>query len=108
MNDDKATAPLFVATSRFVVADGMHDRVRTAFEQRPRRVDSVAGFVRMEVLVPDDDPREFLLVTWWTDAQSFDRWHGSEQHSASHAGIPKGLKLVSGSTEIRRWSRIAD
>ena len=55
---------MFVAHSRFVVANGMEDEVRKAFRERPHLVDSVSGFIRMEVLSPADRPQEFWLMTY--------------------------------------------
>lgn len=97
---------MFVALSKFVVANGMIEEVKTAFRNRPHLVDNVEGFVRMEVLVPQDNPNEILLLTYWTDIESYQRWHHSEQHHQSHQGIPKGLKLVPHATEIRLFDHI--
>lgn len=99
---------MFVALSRFTVANGMEEAVRVAFVARPHLVDAVAGFVRMEVLRPQGHPEEFWLMTWWRDETSFDAWHRSHAYRDSHGGMPKGLKLVPGSTEIRRLEQIAE
>lgn len=99
---------MFVALSRFVVRNGMEKDVRAAFRDRPHLVDGAPGFVRMEVLSPLGRPEEFWLVTWWDDEASFDAWHRSHLYSASHAGIPRGLKLVPGEQRISRLERIAE
>ncbi|WP_313954234.1 antibiotic biosynthesis monooxygenase [Accumulibacter sp.] len=99
---------MFVGLSRFTVANGMEEAVREAFVARPHLVDAVAGFVRMEVLRPQGTPQEFWLMTWWVDETSFDAWHRSHSYHDSHSGMPKGLKLVPGSTEIHRLERIAE
>ncbi len=99
---------MFVASSRFVVRNGMEAEVRLAFLSRPRLVDNAPGFQRMEVLQPVDKPDEFWLMTWWTDETSFRDWHKSQDYRESHAGIPKGLKLTPGSIEMRHLVRIAD
>lgn len=92
---------MFVALSKFVVANGMIEEVKTAFQNRPHLVDNIAGFIRLEVLIPQDNPNEIWLVTYWADSESYQQWHRSEQHHQSHQGIPKGLKLVPHATEIR-------
>ena len=94
--------------SRFVVRNGMEEQVRQAFADRPHRVDSVPGFCRMEVLRPLENPEEFWLMTWWTDEAAYLAWHKSHDYRESHAGIPKGLKLVPGSVQIRRLELISD
>lgn len=99
---------MFVALSRFVVANGMGDEVRAAFVARPHLVDDAAGFVRMEVLVPRDEPEEFWLMTWWTDEASFQLWHRGHTFKDAHKGIPKGLKLVRRESWQRHFDRISE
>lgn len=101
-----SSAVLFVALSRFTVANGMEGEVRQAFIDRPRLVEGVPGFVRMEVLNPLDDGREFWLLTWWRDEPSFTAWHRSHLHHESHRGIPKGLKLDPRATRMRYFERV--
>ena len=99
---------MFVASSRFVVRNGMREEVRQAFLSRPHIVDDASGFQRMEVLQPLDNPDEFWLMTWWTDEASFTKWHRGHDYHDCHAGIPKGLKLVQGSVQIRRLEQLAE
>jgi heme oxygenase (mycobilin-producing) len=98
----------FLALSRFRVANGMGKDVRAAFLDRPHLVDSSAGFIRMEVVSPVEDPEEFWLLTYWTDEDSFRAWHTSHLYRDSHAGIPRGLKLDPSATEVRYFERITD
>jgi heme-degrading monooxygenase HmoA len=93
---------MFLAVSRFAVANHLDDEVRDAFLERPHLVDKAPGFIRMEVANPCDDAKEFWLLTWWRDEESFSAWHRSHAYHASHAGIPKGLKLQPARTEIMR------
>lgn len=96
----------FAALSCFTVANGMEADVREAFRARPHAVDDVEGFLRLEVIQPAENPSEFWLLTFWTDEVCYRRWHRSHHYSDSHAGIPKGLKLVRGRTEIRYFSHV--
>lgn len=96
----------FMALSRFTVVNGMEAEVRRAFVERPRLVEGAEGFVRLEVLSPLDDPREFWLLTWWTDQASFESWHRGHLHHESHKGIPKGLKLDPKSTRVRAFEHV--
>jgi heme-degrading monooxygenase HmoA len=100
------TASPFVSISKFVVANDQITEVKDAFRRRPHLVDDQPGFVRMEVFSPFDRPEEIWLVTYWTDAESFKLWHHSHLYQQSHKGIPKGLKLVPGGTEIRHFEHI--
>lgn len=91
----------FAVRSRFVIANGMEAEIRAAFRNRPHLVDSAPGFVRMEVLSPMDRPAEIWLMTYWASEQNYRDWHASHHYRDSHAGIPKGLRLVGKETEIR-------
>jgi len=82
---------MFVAMSKFEVANGMTDQVYDAFVNRPHLVDTAPGFVRMEVLRPREAPNEFWLLTFWHNEGSFRNWHRSHTYHNAHSGIPKGL-----------------
>jgi diguanylate cyclase (GGDEF)-like protein len=79
--------------SRFRVRNGMEEDVRLAFLNRPRLVENASGFRGIDVMTDATDPSIFLLLTRWTDEESFRTWHRSDSHHASHVFIPKGLKL---------------
>ncbi|MCV2356310.1 antibiotic biosynthesis monooxygenase [Paucibacter sp. B2R-40] len=98
---------MFVVLSRFEIANGMVEEVRAAFRERPHRVEDAPGFVRMEVMSPCDKPEEVWLLTYWSDADSFNAWHHSHAYKDAHRGIPKGLKLVPRSTELRQFNVFA-
>ena len=98
---------MFLFVSSFTVANALDDATRNAFLERPHLVDDAAGFIRMEVANPCDDAKEFWLLTWWQDEASFNSWHRSHIHHASHAGIPKGLKLVPARTKMMRFDVFA-
>jgi heme-degrading monooxygenase HmoA len=103
-NNDDAR---FVALSQFTIANGMMEQVKEAFRNRPHLVDSAPGYVRMEVIVPADNPDEIWLITYWTDEESYRVWHRSHEYHESHRGIPKVLKLVPGSARIRFFEHVA-
>jgi heme oxygenase (mycobilin-producing) len=91
---------VIVALSRFTIANGMVEQVRTAFGRRPHLVDSAPGFLGMEVMSPFDRNAEIWLVTRWSDEPSFRAWHRGHDYHEAHKGIPKGLKLVPGSAAV--------
>jgi heme-degrading monooxygenase HmoA len=98
---------MFLSVSCFAVAYALDNAVREAFLGRPHLVDSVPGFIRMEVGNPCDDAKEFWLFTWWQDEANFEAWHHSHAYHASHAGIPKGLKLDPDRTAMMRFDIVA-
>jgi len=87
--------------SRFVVANGLANEVKAAFRGRPHSVDLQPGFVRMEVLSPQDAPNEIWLLTYWHSEADYREWHRSHSYRESHAGMPKGLKLVPSATQVK-------
>lgn len=99
---------MFVALSKFKVANGMHDEVARAFRDRPHLVDNVEGFVRMDVISPCDDPAEFWLLTYWQTEKAYRQWHAGPAHKQSHQGIPSGLKLDRQSTLLRYFDHVTE
>lgn len=97
----------FVALSKFVIANGMAAEVKRAFNERPHLVDTAPGYVRMDVISPLDRPEEVWLITYWLDAESFRVWHRSHEYHESHRGIPRGLKLIPGSAEVRHFEYVS-
>jgi heme-degrading monooxygenase HmoA len=97
---------MIVAMSRFRVLHNREEDVRLAFLNRPALVDGQAGFLGMEVFQDYADCAVFYLVTRWSDVDTFRTWHSSQAHKASHAMIPKGLKLDSPFTELRILDRV--
>lgn len=98
---------MFIALSRFIVANGKTAEVKAAFAARPHLVDQAEGFLRMEVLSPCDNPDELWLITWWREEAQYRAWHQSHLYHDSHRGIPKGLKLVPHSAQIRYFDHVA-
>jgi len=97
---------MFVAISKFVIANDMVTEVKTAFKNRPHLVDNVNGFIRLDVLSPCEKPHEIWLVTYWEDEQSYQSWHKSDTYHHSHQDMPKGLKLIPEETELRYFNHI--
>ena len=97
----------FVALSRFVVTNGMSDDVKEAFVRRPHLVDGAPGFLRLDVISPVDTPDEIWLLTYWTDEPSYRSWHRGHTYRAAHTGIPKGLRLVRGSAQLRYFEHVS-
>jgi len=99
---------MFVVLSRFTIKNDMAGDVRAAFQARPHLADQAPGFLRMEVMSPVEDDAEVWLVTHWTDEASYRSWHHGHAYHESHRGIPKGLKLVPKSAEVRFFHLFAE
>lgn len=102
-----SSTPPFVALSRFVIANDKTEVVKQAFVDRPHLVDSAPGFLRLDVISPLDTPEEIWLITYWTDEQSYRTWHRGHSYHDAHAGIPKGLRLVRGSAQLRYFEHVS-
>ena len=92
--------------SSFVIANDMAEAVKEAFINRPHLVDQAPGFIRMEVFTSQYNPREFSLMSYWENEESFQVWYKSHQYHDSHSGIPKGVKLVPNSVKIRYFNKV--
>src|SRR4029078_314400 len=94
-----------VMISKFKVANGMEAQVADAFRNRPHLVDDAPGFLGLEVLQPASTPGEFWLLTRWTDEEAFQTCR--RRHlQASHAGVPRGLKLDPSATQLMAFEQL--
>ena len=93
-------------SSRFRIANGMAAAVHEAFRNRPRLADEAPDFIRIDVFSTKGCPEEIRLINFWTDEESYRASHHSHVYHDSHAGIPKGLKLVLGSIAIEFFDHI--
>jgi heme-degrading monooxygenase HmoA len=98
---------MFAVLSKFVVANDMVDEVKKAFKDRPHLVDSAPGFIRLDVISPVEYPSEIWLITYWADENSYRTWHRGHAYHESHVQIPKGLKLVPKTAEVRCFEHVA-
>jgi heme-degrading monooxygenase HmoA len=97
---------MVLVLSKFKIANGMTPQVKQAFLERPHQVEAAAGFMRLDVVSPRDQPDEIWLLTYWSDLSSYETWHKSPAHHESHQGIPRGLKLDPASTQVRVFEHI--
>jgi len=97
----------FVAISKFTVANGMTGEVKAAFRNRPGYVNDKPGFLRMDVISPNQNPDEIWLITYWQDEESYKRWHSSPDRRQSQQFIPKGLKVIPGSAQITFYEHVS-
>ena len=98
---------MIIALSRFTIANHMKEEVKDAFRHRVHLVDDAPGFLGMEVMNAIDSPAEVWLLTRWLDEPSYRTWHHGHTYRESHKGIPKGLKLVPGSTIVQLFDVFA-
>lgn len=109
---------MIVVTNRLPVAAGREEEFEEKFRARARRVESAAGFVRLEILRPQarvkdesgqwrttkasDAPLEYEVRSYWRSMSDFDEWTGGEAFRGAHEkvlddnGRPTAERLPSG------------
>jgi len=75
---------MIVAVNRIFVKPAYRDAFEERFKTRVRLVESMPGFVRMEILRPVEG-EDYLVMTWWKDRESFEAWVQSEAFRKGHA-----------------------
>lgn len=60
------------------------DEVARRFGERAGAVDGTEGFEGFELLRPSDGRNTWLVVTRWSDEESFDRWTKSPAFAHGH------------------------
>lgn len=81
----------YVSVSHLRVADDVATELIAAFRQRVHLVDSVPGFEKLEVW-QGSDPGTILMVSWWSDRDSFKAYMRSAEHRISHDRIAPELR----------------
>ena len=78
--------------SRLRVEPDRAPELVAAFRDRAHLVDGAAGFLGLEVWQNDRDAGELIMVSHWTDRDSFKAYMKSDAHRASHGRIDVDLK----------------
>lgn len=99
---------MIIVLSKFEIANEMSPDVKNAFCSRPHVVDSTPGFIKLQVMSPKENGNEIWLMTYWETEEYFKQWHSSHGYHETHKGIPKGLKLVPQSVELKYFDFICD
>jgi heme-degrading monooxygenase HmoA len=80
--------------SRLRVDPERAEELVAAFRDRAHLVDDAQGFLDLEVWRSDRDPGEVLMVSRWSDRESFKEYMRSAEHRTSHERIPDHLKAA--------------
>ena len=78
--------------SRLHVTPGRAPELVAAFRDRAHLVDGADGFLGLEVWQNDRDAGELIMVSHWTDRDSFKTYMKSDAHRISHGRIAPDLK----------------
>ncbi|WP_455203379.1 antibiotic biosynthesis monooxygenase family protein [Kaarinaea lacus] len=94
---------MYIVTNRVAVAPDWRDAFEQRFRQRAGQIEKQSGFVRMEIMRPEDDSSPFLVMTAWESEQAFQDWVGSEDFKLAHQNpLPK--EAFNGDSRMERHS----
>ena len=86
--------PGFVAINTIHCDAGYAGRFRELFTTRAGAIDRMAGFLGMYVLEPQKEGQGFLVVSHWTDEDSFSAWTDSDEFREGHRRAFEDLRLA--------------
>ena len=76
------------------------DEIAHRFAARAGSVDGQPGFLGFELLKPIDGREQWLVVTRWTDEESYESWRTSPAFGHGHGGQPGSVEDSSGATPV--------
>ena len=74
----------FVAVNYIDCKPEYRQRFEELFGSRAKQIDTMPGFLEMQVLRPTKEGDSYLIVSHWQDEESFKRWIKSEAFSEGH------------------------
>ena len=74
----------FVAINFITCEDNYRPRFEELFGTRAKAIDTLPGFLDMEVLRPKKDGEAYLVVSHWKDEASFKNWTNSPEFLEGH------------------------
>lgn len=78
---------MFVAVNYITCRDDYRERFEELFKSRAGAIDSMPGFLRMQVLRPRENGAKrnaYLVVSEWENEADFKRWTTSEAFEKGH------------------------
>lgn len=76
---------MFVAINFIDCEDHYKERFEELFRSRAGEIDTMPGFQRMEVLRPQEDSGEYLIMSHWDNEESFKEWTKSNAFIKGHS-----------------------
>lgn len=72
--------------NRFFVKPEFAGQFETRLKNRPRQVDQQPGFVRAQLLRPENSTDPYIVLTIWESQAHFEAWVKADTFTASHTG----------------------
>ena len=89
----------YVVANRIPVTPEFAERFEESFRNREGKVENHPGFVRMEVLRPEDPEGVYVVLTHWRLKDDFVAWMRSDDFRKGHAH-PLPPEACRGKSEI--------
>lgn len=84
LSNQQTTDAGFVAINYIDCKPHYRERFECLFCSRARAIDTMPGFVGMNVLKSHKDGDPYLVISYWKDQASFDAWVGSKEFVEGH------------------------
>lgn len=82
---------MVIVMNRFRVAPGREKDFEEVFRGRARLVETMPGFVSLEVLRPLQEQGVFVSMAHWETREAFEAWTKSEQFAEGHKNRHPGM-----------------
>ena len=76
---------MFVVMNRISVNPDYAEQFEERFRTRAGEVDKMKGFVRNQVLRPDNPDDPYVVMTFWKSKEDFNNWVNSDAFRLGHA-----------------------
>jgi heme-degrading monooxygenase HmoA len=100
---------MFVVMNRISVNPEYQEQFEERFANRAGEVDKMKGFVRNQVLRPDQPDQPYIVLTVWESKEDFENWVNSEAFIKGHArsgSLPK--EAFRGPSKLESFDIILD
>lgn len=100
---------MFVVMNRISVNPEYKEQFEERFANRAGEVDKMKGFVRNQVLRPENPDQPYIVSTVWESKEDFENWVNSEAFIKGHArsgSLPK--EAFRGPSKLESFEIILD
>ena len=82
---------MIVVQNHIPVNENFREEFERRFSRRNRDVDNFPGFIRNDILRPDEG-NEYVVMTFWRSMDDFHAWVNSDDFKKAHSKhIPEGM-----------------
>jgi heme-degrading monooxygenase HmoA len=82
--DVNSTEKNFAAINYINCRENYRERFEQLFATRAHAIDRLPGFIDMQVLKPDEDGDNYLIISFWKSEENFKAWTKSPEFLEGH------------------------